>query len=148
MTDVVSLITYDAPNWMDVIANIMLGVIMIARLHAMYQRSRQVLIFLVVIFLAIRIADVVMLAIVTMQISGAEYILSGTYQCMFDYAGDFIFLESMTSMINTVWEVLALCLAVWIAVRHFRELRQHSTSRIIGDCFTVLMKTHVSYFAR
>jgi hypothetical protein len=67
---------------------------------------------------------------------------------MFDYAGDFIFLESMTSMINTVWEVLALCLAVWIAVRHFRELRQHSTSRIIGDCFTVLMKTHVSYFAR
>ncbi|KAG2111370.1 hypothetical protein BD769DRAFT_68792 [Suillus cothurnatus] len=147
MTDVVSLITYDAPSWMDVIANIMLGVIMIARLHAMYQKSRKVLIFLVVIFLAIRIADVVMLAIVTMQISGAEYILSGTYQCMIDLAGDFVFLESMDSIINIVWEILTLCLAVWIAVRHFRELRQHSTSGIIGDCFTVLMKSHVSYFA-
>ncbi|KAG2111375.1 hypothetical protein BD769DRAFT_69022 [Suillus cothurnatus] len=147
MTDVVSLITYDASDWMIVIADIMLSVIMIARLHAMYQRSRQVLIFIVVIFLAIRIADVVMLAIVTMQISEVEYILSGTYQCMIDYTGDFIFLDSMVSIMNTVWEVLALCLAVWIAVKHFRELRQHSTSGIIGDCFTVLMKTHVSYFA-
>ncbi|KAG2138235.1 hypothetical protein BD769DRAFT_257648 [Suillus cothurnatus] len=125
----------------------MLGVIMIARLHAMYQRSRKVLIFIVVIFLATKIADAVKLAILTMQISGVEYILSGTYQCMIDYAGDFIFLDSMTSMLDTVWEVLTLCLAVWIAVKHFRELRQHSTSGIIGDCFTVLMKTHVSYFA-
>ncbi|KAG2107781.1 hypothetical protein BD769DRAFT_1779423 [Suillus cothurnatus] len=39
-----------------------------------------------------------------------------------------------------------MCLPVWIAVKHFRELRQHSTSGIIGDCFTVLMKTHLSYF--
>ncbi|KAG2111374.1 hypothetical protein BD769DRAFT_68607 [Suillus cothurnatus] len=146
MTDVVSLIIYDASNWMDVIANIMLGVIMIARLHAMYQRSRKALIFLVVIFLAIRIAGVVMLAIVTMQISGVEYILSGTYQCMIDFAGDFIFLDSMIFILDTVWEVLTLCLAVWVAVRHFRELRQHSTSRIIGDCFTALMQTHVCYF--
>ncbi|KAG2124140.1 hypothetical protein BD769DRAFT_1776613 [Suillus cothurnatus] len=52
----------------------------------------------------------------------------------------------MTWILATVWEVLALCLAVWIAVKHFRELRQHSTSGIIGDCFTVLMKTHLSYF--
>jgi hypothetical protein len=113
----------------------------------MYQRSRKVLIFIVVIFIAIKIAEVVMLAILTMQISGAEYILSGTYQCMIDYAGDFVFLDSMASILDTVWEVLTLCLAVWIAVKHFRELRQHSTSGIIGDCFTVLMKTHVSYFA-
>ncbi|KAG2138261.1 hypothetical protein BD769DRAFT_1663840 [Suillus cothurnatus] len=141
------LITYDASNWTIVIASAILGVIMIARLHAMYQRSRMVLIFIVVIFLATKIADVVILAILTMQISGAEYILSGIHQCMIDYAGDFIFLDSMTSMLDTVWEVLTLCLAVWIAVKHFRELRQHSTSGIIGDCFTVLIKTHVSYFA-
>ncbi|KAG1775263.1 hypothetical protein EV702DRAFT_1119708 [Suillus placidus] len=48
---------------------------------------------------------------------------------------------------NIVWKVLALCLAVWIAVKHFRELRQYPTRGIIQDCFTVLMKTHVSYFA-
>jgi len=54
----------------------------------------------------------------------------------------------MTWILVTVWEVLALSLAVWIAVKHFRELRRHSTSGIIGDCFTVLMQTHVSYFAR
>jgi hypothetical protein len=41
-----------------------------------------------------------------------------------------------------------MCLAVWIAVKHFRELRQHSTGGIIVDCFMVLMQTHVSYFAR
>ncbi|KAG1883246.1 hypothetical protein F4604DRAFT_1920436 [Suillus subluteus] len=53
----------------------------------------------------------------------------------------------MTWILDTVWEVVALCLAVWITVKHFRELRQHSTRGIIGDSFTVLMKTHVSYFA-
>ncbi|KAG1856442.1 hypothetical protein F4604DRAFT_1798359 [Suillus subluteus] len=53
----------------------------------------------------------------------------------------------MTWILGTVWEVLALCLAVWIAVNHLRELRRHPTNGIIGDCFTVLMKTHVSYFA-
>jgi hypothetical protein len=47
-------------------------VIMIARLHAMYQRSRKVLIFLVVIFLAITIANAVMFALMTMQLSGGK----------------------------------------------------------------------------
>ncbi|KAG1834910.1 hypothetical protein DFJ58DRAFT_211799 [Suillus subalutaceus] len=122
-------------------------VIMIARLHAMYQRSRKVLVFLVVVFLAIRIANVVMGTISTMQIAAEEFVLSGTYQCMNGYAGDALFLGSMTWILGTVWEVLVLCLTVWIAVKHFRELRQHSTSGIIGDCFTVLIKTHMSYFA-
>ncbi|KAG2124137.1 hypothetical protein BD769DRAFT_889199 [Suillus cothurnatus] len=120
---------------------------MIARLHAMYQRSRKVLIFLVVIFLAITITNVVIVAIMTTQITGEEFVLSGTYECTTDLVGDSLFLSSMTWILATVWEVLTLCLAVWIAVKHFRELRQHSTSGIIGDCFTVLMKTHVSYFA-
>jgi hypothetical protein len=47
-------------------------VIMIARLHAMYQRSRKVLVFLVVIFLAITIANAVMFALIMMQLSGGK----------------------------------------------------------------------------
>ncbi|KAG1856471.1 hypothetical protein F4604DRAFT_1213919 [Suillus subluteus] len=141
------LIIINGVYWMGDVVNVILGVIMIARLHAMYQRSRKVLIFLVVIFLAIRIANVVMQAVVTMQTSGEEYVLSGTYQCIFAYGGDSVFLSAMTWILLTVWEVLALCIAVWIAVKHFRELRQHSTRGIIGDSFTVLMKTHVRYFA-
>ncbi|KAG1834300.1 hypothetical protein DFJ58DRAFT_219296 [Suillus subalutaceus] len=147
MTDAVSLIINDGLNWMDDVVNVILGVIMITRLHAMYQRSRKVLIFLIVIFLAIRIVNAVFIAILTMHISVEEFVLSGTYQCMFSYTGDFLLLSSMTWILDTVWEVIALCLAVWIAVKHFRELRQNSTRGIIDDCFTVLMKTHVSYFA-
>ncbi|KAG2032568.1 hypothetical protein BDR03DRAFT_969728 [Suillus americanus] len=147
MTDRVSFIIYNVLDYTSDIINIILGVIMITRLHAVYQRSKKVLIFLVVIFMAIRIANVVMTAIITMQISGEEYVLSGTYLCNYDYGGDSTFLYSMTWILDTLWEVLALCLAVWIAVKHFRELRQHSTGGIIGDLFTVLMKTHVSYFA-
>jgi hypothetical protein len=45
---------------------------MIARLHAMYQQSRKVLIFLVVIFLAITITNAVMFALMTMQVSGGK----------------------------------------------------------------------------
>jgi hypothetical protein len=48
-------------------------VIVIARLYAMYQQSRKVLIFLVVIFVTIRIANVVMVAITMMQISGGKF---------------------------------------------------------------------------
>jgi hypothetical protein len=51
-------------------------------------------------------------------------------------------------MLAIVWEVLALSLAVWIAVQHFHELRRHAVGGFIGDCFTVLMKSHVVYFAR
>jgi hypothetical protein len=54
----------------------------------------------------------------------------------------------MTWILSTVWEVLALCLAVWIVVKHLRELQRSSTGWAIGDCFAVLMRTHVIYFAR
>ncbi|KAG1775152.1 hypothetical protein EV702DRAFT_1118971, partial [Suillus placidus] len=140
-------IMYNTLNWTSDVVNVILGVIMITRLYAMYQRSRKVLIFLVVIFLAIRITNAVIAAIVTMQIAGEELVLSGTYQCMVDYTRDVSLLDSIAWILDTVWEVIALCLAVWIAVKHFRELRRHSTRSIIGDCFVVLMQTHVSYFA-
>ncbi|KAG2353633.1 hypothetical protein BDR07DRAFT_1432538, partial [Suillus spraguei] len=124
--------TYD---WTSFVVMVMLWVIIITRLHAMYQRSRKILIFLVVTSLAVNI------------FSGVELILSGTYQCSYNSVGDILLLVSLTWIIGTVWEVLALCLAIWIAVKHFRELRQHSAGGIIGDCFTVLVQTHVLYFA-
>ncbi|KAG2362657.1 hypothetical protein BDR07DRAFT_1406553 [Suillus spraguei] len=143
---VVSLIMYNALEWIAEVVEVILGVIMIARLHAMYQQSRKVLIYLIVIFLAINIANIVMIAIMVVHISGGGFILSGTYQCIFRSTGDAVFLSSMIWVLITVWEVLVLCLAVWITVKHFRELRQHSTSGIMSDCFTVLIKTHASYF--
>jgi hypothetical protein len=62
--------------------------------------------------------------------------------------GDDQFLVTITWIFSTAWEILALCLAVWIAVKYFRELQGSSASWTVGDCFTVLVKTHVFYFAR
>ncbi|KAG1809356.1 uncharacterized protein BJ212DRAFT_1484476 [Suillus subaureus] len=126
-----------------------LGVIMIARLHAMYQRSRMMLTFLVIIFLAVNIACGVIAAVALKDSAAEELILSGTYMCNYEYEGDFQLLASMVWMLNTVWEVLALCLSVWIAVKHFRDLQLLGplTRLTIGDCFRVLIKSHVLYFA-
>ncbi|KAG1798116.1 uncharacterized protein HD556DRAFT_1440450 [Suillus plorans] len=107
----------------------------------------KILIFLVVTFLAINTFDGVNVVLITMRTSGEELILSGTYQCTIGYTGDTVVMDSTAWVLSIVWEVLTLCLAVCIAVKHFRELRQHSAGGIIGDCFTVLMKTHVVYFA-
>ncbi|KAG2133266.1 uncharacterized protein EDB93DRAFT_1331515 [Suillus bovinus] len=134
-TGTVSLIMIDAINWMSDFIHIILGVIAIARLHAMYQGSRKMLTFLIVIFLAIRIPVEVMSAMMTAQISGEEYILSGIYRCRISYPDNSIFLGSMTWILGTVWEVLSLCLAVWIAVKHFRELRRRSNGRHYGALF-------------
>jgi hypothetical protein len=72
-------------------------------------------------------------------ISGA-YVLSGVHQC--SYSGTIALIET-TWILGMAWEILTLCLATWTAVKHFRE----STGRV-GDCFTILMKTHVFYFSR
>ncbi|KAG2141191.1 uncharacterized protein EDB93DRAFT_1295080 [Suillus bovinus] len=143
----VSWIVYVVWNWTGVVAFTMLWVIIITRLHAMYQRSRKILIFLIVTLLAVNIFDGVVSVMSTMHTSGEELVLSGTYQCSFGYVNETPLLSSITWILGTVWEVLILCLAVWIAVKHFRELRQHSAGGIIGDCFAVLMKTHMIYFA-
>ncbi|KAG2738528.1 hypothetical protein P692DRAFT_201798379 [Suillus brevipes Sb2] len=127
----------------------MLGVIMIARLHAVYQASRTMLIFLVIIFLAVYIACVVLAAIALKNVVAEELILSGTHMCGYNYDGDSSLLFSMTWILTTSWEVLALCLSVWIAVKHFRDLRRPcpSTGSTIGNCFKVLIQSHVLYFA-
>jgi hypothetical protein len=44
-----------------------------------------------------------------------------------------------------IWEVIALSLAVWIVIKHFRGLQQSRWN--VRDCFTVLIQTHVFYFA-
>jgi hypothetical protein len=60
------------------------------------------------------------------------------------------FLASMVWILNTVWEVLALCLSVWIAVKHSRDLRRlgSPTGSAIEGCFRVLIISHLLYFAR
>jgi preprotein translocase subunit SecG len=77
-----------------------------------------------------------------------ELILFGTHQCAFDNGGGGVpLLNAVTWILTTVWEVLALCLAAWIVIKHVRELQRTSTGSSIGDCFRVLIKTHVFYFA-
>jgi hypothetical protein len=68
--------------------------------------------------------------------------------CGDHFDGNNLFLVSITWVLGTAWEVLALSLAVWIAVKHFRELQRPSTGWAVGDCFTILMETHVFYFTR
>jgi hypothetical protein len=131
-------------NWTNVLAFAMLWAIIITRLYAMYEGSRKILIFLIVIFLAVNIFDAVIAVMTTMHSSAEEVILFGTYQCLIYYLEDMLLLNSLVWIVSTAWEVLTLCLAVWIAVKHFRELRQHPSGE---DCFTVLMKTHMLYFA-
>ncbi|KAG2101554.1 uncharacterized protein F5147DRAFT_776556 [Suillus discolor] len=78
-----------------------------------------------------------------------ELMFSGTYMCLRGFEGDVILLNSIFWMLYTVWEVLALCLSVWITVKHFHYLRQlgPSTGSTIGDYFRVLIQSHVLYFA-
>ncbi|KAG2140773.1 hypothetical protein BD769DRAFT_118691 [Suillus cothurnatus] len=149
LTDAVGNIFDYAISWTNLVIPAMLGVIMIARLHAMYQRSRIMLIFLVIVFLAVNIACGVIVSITLRNTVGEELILSGTYMCNFEYDGADTHMMSVIQALITAWEVLALCFSVWIAVKHFRDLRQlgPSTGLAIGDCFRVLIKSHVLYFA-
>jgi hypothetical protein len=76
-----------------------------------------------------------------------ELVLSGNHMCGYsDVRGSS--LVTVTWILGTVWEVLALCLAGWIALKHIRELRQVSTGFTANDLFAVLLKTHLLYFAR
>ncbi|KAG1802012.1 uncharacterized protein HD556DRAFT_1438049 [Suillus plorans] len=149
-TDSIGNITYYVINGTTVALTVMLGAIMIARLHAMYQGSRKMFMFLVIIFLAVNIACGVIAAIGLDDTTAEELILFDIYyMCDYGLDQDEQLLFSMLWMLNIVWEVLALCLSAWIAVKHFRELRRlgPSTGSTIGDCFRVLVQSHVLYFA-
>jgi len=77
-----------------------------------------------------------------------ELVISGIHMCADVVEGNAVFLTSMTWVLVSAWETLALSLAVWIAMNQFRELQRTSTGWALGDCFTILMQTHVFYFAR
>jgi preprotein translocase subunit SecG len=78
-----------------------------------------------------------------------EFSLSGAvYVCYYNIEGNGPFLIKMDWLLATIWEILALGLAVWTAVKHFRELQRESTGWAVKNCLTVLIKTHTFYFAR
>jgi hypothetical protein len=77
-----------------------------------------------------------------------EFVLSGTHICSYYFEGDAVFLIEMTWILATAWEILVLCLAVWITIKHFYELQRASTGWAVRDCFMVLIQTHLFYFAR
>ncbi|KAG2029376.1 hypothetical protein BDR03DRAFT_1018485 [Suillus americanus] len=74
---------------------------MITQLHAMYQWSRKMLIFLVIIFLADNIYNGVVAAMYMRHTSGEKLIFSGTYQCMIAYVGDTVLLGIITWILGT-----------------------------------------------
>jgi hypothetical protein len=74
-----------------------------------------------------------------------EYILSNTHICV--DGGNIQLLTAGTWILGTVWEIFELCLAIWVAAKHFRELQRPWTGFAIGDCFAVLIQAHVFYFA-
>lgn len=146
LTDVECAIINFTQLWISFVVNAMLSVIMITRLYAMYQRSRKMLIFVVVTFMAVTIACGVIAAIGSSHISWEELVLTGAHQCF--HRGEVQLLTTVAWTLATIWEVLALCLAVWIVVKHSRELQRPSRRRrTIGNWFTALIKTHVLYFA-
>jgi len=69
-------------------------------------------------------------------------ILSGTHQCGYNYDGEAILMAD-SWIVTTVWEVIALCLSVWITVKHFRGLHR---GWFTADFFAVLTRSHVFYF--
>ncbi|KAG2117288.1 uncharacterized protein F5147DRAFT_833557 [Suillus discolor] len=149
LTDAVSNLMNRAQNGTNGVIYAMLGVIMIARLYAMYLGSRRMLIFLVVIFLAVTIACAVIGTIATRDSVAEKLILSGTYMCDNEFEGGDQLAYLMFWTVYAVWEILALCLSAWIAVKHFRDMRRlrRPIGSTTGDCFRVLIRSHVLYFA-
>ncbi|KIK45035.1 hypothetical protein CY34DRAFT_10624 [Suillus luteus UH-Slu-Lm8-n1] len=121
-------------------------VVMIARLHAMYLGSNRILMVLVAIFVPVVVTCGVMVAIAASHTPGEEYILSGTYQCTYVWEGNARTIDSMAWALYTIWEALALCFALRIAVKHFCGLQRPSHIWAIEDLIMVLMKTHTAYF--
>lgn len=140
-------IIYFVQAWMPIVVNACLGVIMMTRIHAMYQGSKKILAFLIVVLLASTIASGIMMVMANLTAVGEESILSGFHICVvsMDTAG--IALNREILVPTSIWEILALFLAVWILIEHFRELRQSPTGSTTGDCFIVLAQSHVLYFA-
>ncbi|KAG2148800.1 hypothetical protein DEU56DRAFT_909111 [Suillus clintonianus] len=137
--DRLSNILYFTWTWTPVVVNAVLGVIMLTRIHAMYGRSSKMLVFLAVLLLVSTITTVVM-------VIPGEAVLSGYHKCFFNIDEDVMALGSDMMIPTAIWEILAFCLAVWIVIKHLRELRQLQRGSTIWDCFTVLIQSHALYF--
>jgi hypothetical protein len=72
----------------------------------------------------------------------------GTYQCTVKLEGNDVLLCTMYFVLVIIWEIIAMCLAGWVTVKHTREMRRHSAGGTIRGCFIVLMKSHCIYFVR
>lgn len=147
LTDFACNILYFIQLWMPFVAFCMLGVITITRIYAMYQRSRKILIFLSVTLLVIVATCGVLVVMINDHVSVEEVILSGIHQCFYTFEGNLELLMVVFWVLSAAWEVLALCLAVRIVIKHFRELQQPSTGWTSEDSITVLIKYHMFYFA-
>lgn len=147
MTDIACNIIYFIQLWMPFVAFCMLGVITINRIYAMYQRSRKILMFLSVTLMAVVTTCGVLIVIINNHVSVEEAILSGIPQCFFTFEGDLLLPMAVFWVLTAVWEVLALCLAVRVVIMHFRELQQPSIGWTSEDSITVLIKSHMFYFA-
>ncbi|KAG1885382.1 hypothetical protein F4604DRAFT_1951634 [Suillus subluteus] len=146
LTDVVCTIAGYIQIWSPVIVNAMLGVIMIARIYAMYQGSKKLLIFLVVALLACTITSGVMMIIENLGFSAQQIELFGYNVCT---DGMYMYMANLTyqsAICIAAWEILALFLTAWIVLKHFRELRQSPAGMTIGDYFTILIQSHAFYF--
>jgi hypothetical protein len=142
ITDLDCMILYFMQIWIPVVVNAMLGVIMIIRIYAMYQRSKKILIFLSVVLLTCTIATGIMTGIGNIRASAEDVILSGNRMCLSTGSE----LNQEIFVPTLIWEVIALFLAAWIVIKHVRELRQSPTGSIARDCFMALMRSHVPYF--
>ncbi|KIK42935.1 hypothetical protein CY34DRAFT_804340 [Suillus luteus UH-Slu-Lm8-n1] len=145
-TDLGGTILWFMYVWTPVVVNCMLAVIMLVRIHAMYQRSKKMLIFLVALLLASTIASTVITAMGNIGVSGVEAVLSGNRSCFINISPDRIELNNKNLTSTAAWEILVFFLAVWIVIKHFYELRQLPTGPTIGDSFTVLAESHALYF--
>ncbi|KAG2040420.1 hypothetical protein BDR03DRAFT_122509 [Suillus americanus] len=141
------LILYFIWTLTPVVVNAMLGVIMLIRIHAMYGRSKKMLIFLVIVLLTSTITSVITTVMANIGILVEEFILFGSPMCLFEKIDTYQMNLGYESLISTaIWEVLASVLAVWIVIKHFHELRQSPTGTTIGDCIMALTKSHAFYF--
>jgi len=97
------------------------------------------------VFLALTIASIVIVALISSNTLGEEYIMSGTYLC--NVWGYNPILTSVTWILGAVWEILALCLSAWIAIKHLREIRGRPLGSTMGGYWAVLIRSHMFYFA-
>ncbi|KAG2113963.1 hypothetical protein DEU56DRAFT_985174 [Suillus clintonianus] len=146
MTDIVGNISYFIWIFAPVVANAILGAIMMTRIHAMYGRSSKMLIFLAALLLVSTISAGVVAIIGNLGYSGGEAVLSGYHACLYSLDANGLDLSYFMIIPTAIWEILAFFLAVRIAIKRLRELRQSQSGSTIGDYFTVLMQSHMLYF--